>query len=145
MSERNVKHDTFVIERTYNASPARVFEAWADPQSKAKWFATAEEFDFRVGGHEIARTPVNGAVYLFDALYQDIVPNERIVYSYIMERDQTRLSVSQATIEFQPAGSGTKLTCTEQGVYLDGEDEPKFRFEGTNSLLDKLDKSLQDD
>ena len=145
MSERTVTHDTFIIERTYNAAPARVFEAWADPQAKAKWFPTAQEFDFQVGGREINRTPVNGTVYLFDATYQDIVLNERIVYSYIMDRDQTRISVSQVTVEFAPAGKGTKLTYTEQGIFLDGEDEPKFRFEGTNELLDNLGKTLQDD
>src|SRR5689334_8520507 len=145
MNERSAKHDTFVVERTYNAAPARVFAAWADPQAKANWFPTAEEFDFRVGGREVNRTPAGGAVYLFDALYQDIVPNERIVYSYIMDRDQTRISVSLATVEFKPAGSRTKLTYTEQGVYLDGEDKPKFRLEGTTELLDRLGKTFQDE
>ena len=31
MTERSVTHATFVIERTYDATPARVFAAWADP------------------------------------------------------------------------------------------------------------------
>lgn len=143
MSERSVKHDTFVVERSYNASPARVFAAWADPQAKARWFPTANEFDFRVGGREVNHTPHNGSIFTFEALYQDIVPNERIVYSYIMERNQIRISVSLATVEFQAVGKATKLTYTEQGVYLDGEDRPEFRLEGMNLLLDKLGQSLQ--
>ena len=38
MSERSTEHSTFVVERTYPASPARVFAAWADPAAKARWF-----------------------------------------------------------------------------------------------------------
>jgi dihydrofolate reductase len=43
MPERFVIHDTFVIERTYPASPARVFAAWADPAVKSRWFVGLEE------------------------------------------------------------------------------------------------------
>jgi uncharacterized protein YndB with AHSA1/START domain len=38
MTNRSVTHATFVIERTYEATPARVFAAWADPKAKARWF-----------------------------------------------------------------------------------------------------------
>jgi hypothetical protein len=40
VTERSVTHDTFVVERSYPASPARVFAAWADPAAKARWFAS---------------------------------------------------------------------------------------------------------
>jgi uncharacterized protein YndB with AHSA1/START domain len=55
---RSVEHATFVIERTYDAAPARVFAAWADPAAKARWFGPPEKpkgsytLDFRVGGSE---------------------------------------------------------------------------------------------
>ena len=32
MSERSSQHATFTIERTYGATPERVFAAWADPE-----------------------------------------------------------------------------------------------------------------
>jgi uncharacterized protein YndB with AHSA1/START domain len=35
MTERSVPHTTFVLERTYDAPPARTFAAWADPEIKA--------------------------------------------------------------------------------------------------------------
>jgi uncharacterized protein YndB with AHSA1/START domain len=60
MAKSSVVHATFVVERTFNASPAEVFNAFADPKAKAQWFVGPEEwesgpreFDFRVGGREL--------------------------------------------------------------------------------------------
>jgi len=33
MTDRSVTHATFVVERTYPVSPARVFAAWAEPST----------------------------------------------------------------------------------------------------------------
>ncbi|MGH2558266.1 MAG: SRPBCC family protein [Thermomicrobiales bacterium] len=151
MPARSVTHTTFVVERTYDVSPARVFRAWADPATKARWFAGPDdwesgtyELDFRVGGRE--RTgggPPGGPVHTYDARYQDIVPDQRIVYTYDMHLDETRISVSLATVELTPAGAGTKLIVTEQGAFLDGHDTPAAREQGTGGLLDALGMELQ--
>ncbi|MGG3640089.1 SRPBCC family protein [Bacillus gobiensis] len=144
MSKRFVTHDTFVIERVYDSPPAQVFSAWADPAAKAKWFTKSDEFDFRVGGRESSRGgPPDGPVYTFDAYYQEIVPDERIVYSYTMDLDETRISVSVTTVEFKPAEGGTQLIFTEQGAFLDGHDSPADREHGTKIMLDKLGEELQ--
>lgn len=146
MTQRSVIHDTFVIERTYPASPARVFAAWADPAIKSRWFGGPEEWgpsefdlDFRIGGREISRGgPVGGPLHAYDARYYDIVSDERIVYAYDMHIDETRISVSVATVELKPAGAGTRLIFTEQGAYLDGHDTSAERRHGTGELLDAL-------
>jgi uncharacterized protein YndB with AHSA1/START domain len=153
MAERSVTHATFVVERTYDTAPARVFNAWADPAVKARWFGGAEdagagefefELDFRVGGREVGRgsTP-DGQVFTFECRYSDIVPEQRIVYTYDMYLNETRISVSVATAEFKPAGTGTRLIFTEQGAFLDGHDTPALREQGTGSLLDALGAELQ--
>jgi uncharacterized protein YndB with AHSA1/START domain len=150
MTERSTEHATFVIERSYTASPARVFAAWADPVQKAHWFAGPDEWikfshdaDFRVGGRERLSTgPAGGAVHKFDCCYQDIVPDQRIIYSYDMHLDNTRISVSLTTIEFKPEGTGTRLVFTEQGVFLDGTDSAATREQGTQGLLDNLGAAL---
>jgi uncharacterized protein YndB with AHSA1/START domain len=150
MSERSTQHATFVIERTYAASPVRVFKAWAEPKAKARWFADPDEreakyeLDFRVGGREINRGgPPGGPVYTYDARYRDIVPEERIVYTYDMQANEKRISVSLATVEFKPSGAGTRLIFTEQAVFLDGLDNPADREHGTRALLDNLDAALR--
>ncbi len=55
MSERSV-HATFVLERTYEASPAQVFAAWATPAAKARWFGPDEETGESLGA-DLQREP----------------------------------------------------------------------------------------
>ena len=149
MTERTVIHDTFVIERTYPATPSRAFAAFASEEAKNTWGDTGDlesadgvtEFDFRVGGRERFSHRWHSTLYRYDALYYDIVPDQRIVYSYEMYANDVRISVSVATIEFAKSGDGTALTWTEQGTYLDGIDGPGaagLREEGTAEMLGNL-------
>jgi uncharacterized protein YndB with AHSA1/START domain len=142
MTDRTVHHATVVIERRYAIPPAHVFAAWADPAIKAQWFAVdgdTYELDFRVGGQERSSgTTPNGQTFHYEASFYDIVPPQRIVYSYEMYLDAARISVSLATIEFTLDGTGTRLTCTEQDAFLDGLDTSTQREGGIASLLDRL-------
>jgi len=63
-----------------------------------------------------------------------------------MYGDGVRISVSVATIEFAPNadGTGTTLTWTEQGAFLDGYDDAGSREHGTGQLLEALGASLAD-
>jgi uncharacterized protein YndB with AHSA1/START domain len=140
-------HATFVIERSYPSSPARVFAAWADPRAKASWFSGPpsqwteydRSFDFRLGGRESLRGQhQNGIVSRYDAVYFDIVNEERIVYAYEMHLDDRRISVSLATVELFPTDSGTRLVYTEQAVFLDGHDDAGSRERGTRALFEQL-------
>jgi uncharacterized protein YndB with AHSA1/START domain len=143
-SGRSATHSTFVIERSYDASPARVFSAWAEQNAKEQWFGPGDEheMDFREGGSERLLVRMQDASYTYDATYADIVPNERIVFTYTMHRDGARMSVSVTTVELLAEGEGTHLRYTEQGVFLDGRDEPDLREHGTKELLDKLGEAL---
>ena len=147
---RSTDHDTFVVERDFDASPARVFAAFADRDAKARWFVGPDDWqgsnhtlDFRVGGKEnVSGGEPGGPVHIYNAVYQDIVTNERFVLTYDMHIDKTRISVSLATVEFKAAPGGTRLIYTEQGVFLDGYDGAADRERGTHDLLDKLEKSV---
>jgi uncharacterized protein YndB with AHSA1/START domain len=149
MSERSTEHATFMIERSYPAQPARVFRAFASSEEKAKWFGPPDQspeelaLDFRTGGHErFEADGPDGARYRYSALYQDIVDDERIVYTYEMYRGAERISVSVSTVELREADGGTALTYTEQGVYLDGHDGPGPREHGTRVGLERLTEAL---
>ncbi len=149
MSERSVSHASFTLERTYPASPERVFAAWATQEAKSKWFGADEgdtkehTLDFRVGGREHTSGAIpDGPSFTLDALYHDIVENERVVWSYDIHLDGRRISVSLATVEISPAPGGAKLVLTEQGAYLDGLDTNAQREAGTDEILDKLGQFL---
>jgi uncharacterized protein YndB with AHSA1/START domain len=152
VSARTVTHHSFTIERELPHAPARVFAAWADPKAKAQWFAAPKslctevirEQEFKVGGTERLKGQWNtGKVSDFHCVYQDIVPGRRIVYSYNMYVNDEKLSVSLATIEFEPSGKGTRLILTEQGAYLDGnQDGGPSREQGTRGLVEMLAKYL---
>jgi uncharacterized protein YndB with AHSA1/START domain len=150
MTERNITHGAFSLERTYDAPRSRVYAAFATLEGKQAWFGGGDgytllerKFDFRVGGHERATGRWdNGTVSQFDATYFDIVPEERIVYAYEMHLDGVKISVSLATIEFKEAGKGTRLLVTENGAFLDGYDDNGSREHGTNFLMDRMGASL---
>ena len=146
MTERSVQHATFTIERVYDAAPARVFKAFADPVAKRRWFVEGEGWeveaftvDFRVGGEERSRFRFRGGPLVRnDTVYLDIVPDRRIVIAYSMTVGDNRISASLATTQFEPEGAGTRLAFTEQGAFLDGYDDAGKREEGWGGLLDRL-------
>lgn len=150
MLDRATAHTTFTIERHYDATPARVFQAFADPKIKTQWFrgpadwgAPHHRLDFRVGGRETNRGgPHGGTVHAFEARYWDIVLNRRIVFSYDMFLDAQHISVSLNTVAFAPSGDGTALTFTEQAVFLDGYDDAGSRERGTRIGLEALAETL---
>jgi uncharacterized protein YndB with AHSA1/START domain len=150
MTERTVTCSTFTIERTLAAMPTQVFAAFADVDLKTRMLASSDdeavgeafaraEFDFRVGGRErFEFVEEDGRTMKYDALYYDIVPDQRIVYSYEMYADGSRISVSVATIELLESATSTKVIWTEQGAFLDGLDTSDLREGGTSWMIDNM-------
>lgn len=149
---RSVVHATFDLERTYDAPVPQVWKALTDAEAKQKWFGGTpgrwdlieRRMDVRVGGREILKGRWEGGrVSTFDAIYHDVVPNERLVYAYQMFLDERKISVSLATLQLVAQGESTTLKVTEQGAFLDGYDDAGSRKEGTGFLLDALGASLR--
>jgi uncharacterized protein YndB with AHSA1/START domain len=150
MTERTVTCSTFTIERSLAAIPNQVFAAFADVNLKTRMLASSDdeevgeelshaEFDFRIGGRErFEFVEEDGRHMTYDALYYDIVPNQRIVYSYEMYADGSRISVSIASIELLEMTTSTTLIWTEQGAFLDGLDTSDLREGGTSWMVDNM-------
>jgi len=152
---RSIKHGSFVIERYYNYDTAALFHAWTNPAAKARWFngpadkwtEVLREMDVRVGGRERAIGKfADGSESRFEALYFDIVPERRLVYTYDMYWQGKKISVSLASVEFVTQGKdgsrGAKLIVTEQHAFLDGYEDAGNRERGTQGLMDNLEVAL---
>lgn len=145
MTSNSVAHATFTVERVYTAPITRVFEAWADSATKARWFAGGEakhELDFRVGGREVTRGHHDGVDMVFESWYRDIVPEERIVYVSSLTSAGKLATVSTTTVLLAPKGEATRLLLTEQGTFLDRLEEPGWREQGTSDQLSALEAEL---
>lgn len=149
---RSVAHGSFSLERSYDAPPARVWQALTDPAAKQQWFGgrpgewelIERSMDVREGGRERLKGRwKSGMTSTFDAIYHDVVAQTRLVYSYVMHLDDKKISASLATIQLDATeGGGTRLEITEQGAFLDGYDDAGGREHGTGLLLDALGASL---
>jgi len=154
LCENTTLHSTYTIERSYAASPERVFAAFSDPVKKRRWFggeaAESFEMDFRVGGTERTRrktpleSPMKGAPLTNETVFQDIVPNQRIVLAYTMALGDYRFSASLATFELVATGSGTRLVFTEQAAFFANSDGPTIREAGWRHLLVQLASEVAD-
>lgn len=154
----SVAHGTFTIERRYDASPTRVFRAYSDPVAFRRWFAEGEGWtihewthDFRVGGRAGGRFRFgdeSNDTWFNETEHLDIVPDQRIVISYVMGRESPegpiRNSASLATTELVANGSGTRLIYTEQGAFLESAGDIALREEGCTGMLESLARELRE-
>jgi uncharacterized protein YndB with AHSA1/START domain len=143
MPEPNVNHSTFVVERTYPQPPARVFASFAEAGRKRRWYAEGD-LDFRVGGGEHFRYrfkeghPIGGSEINNESTYQDMVPEQRIVFTQKMSLNGKPVSVAVITLEFLASDTGTELVLTNQGTFIGWPDGAKMVESGWKSLLDRL-------
>lgn len=152
--ESSTIHNTFVIERNFPQTPARVFSAFAQPALKRRWYADGDheikEFymDFRVGGSERFQYrfkqghPIAGSEIANESTYQDILEEKRIVMTSRMCLNGKPIVVMLATFEFVPDGTGTNVILTHQGAYMDWPDGVKMIEMGWNGLMDRLKKDV---
>jgi uncharacterized protein YndB with AHSA1/START domain len=151
MKQQSVIHNTFVIERSYAATPAEVFAALSNPAKRRRWLLEGQnhgvesfEMDFRVGGHErgVLRfgpdTPFPGTLFSRNGDFRDIVENERVVSACAMAIGDKPISISLETFELLPTEKGTDLIFTNQSVFFEGSDGPERREGGWRKLLEKL-------
>ncbi len=148
--QAGVLHGTFSIVRSLAAPPQRVFAAFAEPALRTRLFHipgdSEHELDFRVGGHEVLRgslVPAGVPEHVeYRSQFLDIVADQRIVYVYELLVDGRKRSVSLVTVELMPADSATRLTFTEQYVFValtgDGRADVAEREGGTRLRLNSL-------
>jgi uncharacterized protein YndB with AHSA1/START domain len=111
-----------VVTHRYAASPERVFDAWLDPATAAKFaFATptgqmiTAEIDPRVGGrfNFTDRRPDMGDVAHVGE-YEVIDRPRKLVFTFAVP--QFDPTYTRVTLEFRAIDGGCELTLTHEGV-----------------------------
>ena len=106
------------LERHLDAPVARVFKAWTDGEALKRWFGPSDavvvgiaEVDLKVGGrYRIVMQEPGGEAHRVGGVYREIVPNERLVFTWAWESTPERQSL--VTVTLTPAGRGTDLKLT---------------------------------
>ena len=136
---------SLTIKRRFNASPAKVFRAWTDPEKVKLWMGPGEvtvlsaESDPRTGGRYrwLMKAP-DGEEHDVSGVYREIVPNEKLVFTWAWKSTPERESL--VTLTFKGDGDGTLFTLTHEQFF---DEEARDRHQGGwNSAMDKLDKYL---
>jgi uncharacterized protein YndB with AHSA1/START domain len=83
---------TLTINRSFDASPRRVFDAWTNPDSRTGWWGPKnftkllQEIDLQVGGrHRLGMVSPEGEQHVSGGVYREIVPPQRLVMTEAWE------------------------------------------------------------
>jgi uncharacterized protein YndB with AHSA1/START domain len=113
---------TLVTTRVFDAPRERVYKAWTDPKQMAQWFppegftAPVCDLDVRVGGtiridmKGPEGEPFNGALFPGRGVYREVVPNERLAFTFAPEIGGKTMPTVLMTVQFEDQAGKTKLT-----------------------------------
>lgn len=134
---------SLTIKRRFNAPPAKVYAAWTDAKMIARWFGpegverVEAETDLRVGGAYHITMHVPGDRHDVLGVYREIVPNERLVFTWAWKSTPERESL--VTVTFKPDGDGTIMTLLHEHFYdADARDRHQHGWSGAIDKLEKL-------
>lgn len=135
---------SLTIKRRFKAPPAKVFAAWTDPKELANWMgpqgttAVTAETDLRVGGRYHVRMVVPGDEHNVGGVYREIVPNEKLVFTWAWQSTPERESL--VTVVLKPDGDGTLMTFIHE-QFFDEAARDRHRT-GWTGTFDKLERYL---
>ena len=138
---------SLTFKRRLNARPEKVYAAWTDPQNLIQWFGRADarretmraEIDLRVGGrYRVSFTVPAGEYFEVGGVYREVIPNERLVFSWAWHSTPERESL--LTVSLRPDGDGTLLTLHHTQLFDEAARAGHER--GWLAALDSLEKFL---
>ena len=131
------------LKRRLNARPEKVYAAWTDAAQLMRWFGPADtvpgsveaDMDVRAGGRYRVRFKTqNGEQHQVGGVYQEVVPNERLVFSWAWHSTPERESL--VTVTMKADGDATILTLLHEKFFDQAAADGHRR--GWTGTLDKL-------
>lgn len=143
---------TMVLTRVFDAPRRLVFEAYSKPEHVSRWWGprdqklTVCEMDFRPGGawRFVLRGP-DGQEHPFRGVYREIVPPERLVYTFVYDVPGIRDHEAVETLTFEERDGRTTLTNTVVHRTVEARDgHRRAGMEaGASETLERLAELLQ--
>jgi uncharacterized protein YndB with AHSA1/START domain len=136
------------LERTFEAPPEAVYDAWTNPEVLRRWWAAAPDWstphveaDVRVGGRYrlSMQDPEASEPHTVAGEYTEVRRPERLAYTWTWEGDpesQRGSAGSLVTVDFHDEGGGTRVVVTHTGFA--GEHVRAQHEHGWNACLDNL-------
>ena len=132
---------SLILKRRLNAPPARVYQAWTDPQKMMRWYAPAgaetlaAETDARAGGRfRVLMRTADGQEHDVSGVYREVVRDEKLVFTWQWRSKPEWESL--VTVTLKRDGEGTILTLTHEQLPDDRERDEHSN--GWSGALDKL-------
>jgi uncharacterized protein YndB with AHSA1/START domain len=138
---------SLTLTRRFRARPEKVWSAWTDPEKLIAWFGTAKarpgslcaELDVRIGGrYRISFDDTSGEHYEVGGVYREVVPNERLVFSWAWHSTPERESL--VTVSIKPDGAGTLMIFSHEQFFDEAARDNHAK--GWNELFTQLEKTL---
>ncbi len=135
------------LKRRLNAPAEKVYAAWTQPAQLVHWFGPSQtiagsvhaEMDVRVGGRFRASFKTeNGEHHEVGGVYREVVPNEKLVFSWAWHTTPERESL--VTVLIRSEGEGAMLTLTHEQFFDEAARDGHKR--GWTGTLDKLEGYL---
>lgn len=118
---------TVVVRRLLSASREQVYALWTTADRMPEWLLAggSATLDVRVGGAYHLDMHYEGKAYPQHGEYLEVVPHERLVFTWISE--STGWLPSIVTVELLDRGAQTELVLTHEGL---PDEEAALSFEG---------------
>ncbi|HEX5620241.1 MAG TPA: SRPBCC domain-containing protein [Solirubrobacteraceae bacterium] len=137
---------TLRMERTYDASAERVFDAWTSEEVMRRWWhadrdweTPVAEVDLRVGGavRVVMRNPGTGDEYGGGGVYTEIDRPHRLAFTWVWDDNDTRQLIE---IDFAESGGVTTVRFTHRDLW--SEEAVRSHEEGWAIAFDNLARTL---
>ena len=121
-----MKAEPIIIDRTYNASPEKVWKALTDREQMKKWYFDIAEFKPEVGFEFRFTGGTPEKKYLHICKITEVVSGKKLAYSW---RYDGVKGISSVTFEIVKEGNQTRVRLTHKGIDSFPEDDPNMKRE----------------
>ena len=130
-----------IMERTYNATAARVWDAITDSSKMREWYFDIKSFKPEVGFNFSFLCVMDGMDYLHLCEVTEVVPGKKLTHSWRYDGFEGN---SFVTFELFPEGNTTRLVLTHRGIESFPASAEFTRGSFTEGWTEILGKSLKD-